>query len=202
MATWFDGYVAAGGAANFDIVNAHLRGKGTDNMNPEAFLTMYADVTAETQKRGLTSLPIWDDEYGIKQNQLTDPDLLAGFVARSVILRAGVGLQRQFIYAWDNDAPLGLQGNESGTAWDQVADWLVGHTISPCVASGTVYTCTVDNGLIVWDTSQSCSNGVCSTSNYTYPLGYLWQSDIAGTKKKLSGKTVPIGYKPIFLTKS
>jgi hypothetical protein len=163
---------------------------------------MYADVTAETAKRGLTSLPVWDDEYGIKQNQLTDPDLLAGFVARSVILRAGVGLQRQYIYAWDNDAPLGLQGNPSGTAWDQVAGWLVGHAISPCVASGTIYTCTVDNGLIVWDTAQTCGSGVCSTSTYTYPAGYLWQSDLGGIKKKLSGKTVKIGYKPIFLTKS
>ncbi len=202
MATWFDGYVAAGGAANFDIVNAHLRGQGSTNSSPEAFLTMYADVTAETQKRNLTKLPVWDDEYGIKQNQLTDPDELAGFVARSAILRAGVGLQRQYIYAWDNDPPLGLQGNESGTAWDQVAAWLIGHTISPCVASGTVYTCALSNGQIVWDTSKSCGNGVCSTSNYTYPSGYLWQTDLTGTKKKLSGKTVPIGYKPIFLTKS
>ena len=49
---------------------------------------------------------------------------------------------------------------------------------------------------------ESCSNGVCSTSNYTYPAGYLWQTDLTGTKKNLSGKTVPIGYKPIFLTKS
>ena len=35
MKTWFDGYVAAGGAANFDIVNAHLRGsKNPSNSSP------------------------------------------------------------------------------------------------------------------------------------------------------------------------
>lgn len=200
MATWFDGYVAAGGAANFDIVNAHLRGNGSTNSSPEAFLTMWGDVTAETAKRNLTSLPVWDDEHGIKQGQLSDPDELAGYVARSIALRAGVGVQRQYEYTWDGGGSLGLQGNESGTAWDVVAGWLIGHTISPCVAAGTVYTCNLDNGQIVWDTSKSCSRGVCTTSNYTYPGAYHNQTDLTGTKKSLSGSTVAIGYKPIFLT--
>ncbi len=200
MATWFDGYVAAGGAANFDIVNVHMRGQGSANASPEAFLTIYADVLAEVQKRNLTSMPIWDDEYGIKQGQLSDPDELAGFTARSAILRAGVGLQRQYIYTWDANSPYGLQGNNSGTAWDTVAGWLINHSISPCVASGTVYTCAVDDGQIVWDTKQTCSRGNCSTSNYTYPSGYAWETDITGKKTQLSGNTVGIGYKPIFLT--
>jgi len=200
MATWFDSYVAAGGAANFDIVNAHLRGKGSTNSSPEAFLTMYNDVTAELSKRNLTQLPIWDDEYGIKQNQLTDPDELAGFVARSLALRAGVGVQRQYIYTWDGGSLLGLQGNESGTAWDVVAGWILNHSISPCVAGGTVYTCNVDNGLIVWDTAQSCHNGSCTTSKYTYPTAYRYETDLNGTKTQLGAGTVAIGYKPIFLT--
>jgi hypothetical protein len=63
-----------------------------------------------------------------------------------------------------------------------------------------VYTCNLDNGQLVWDTAQSCSNGSCTTSNYTYPSQYAWQTDLYGTKTALSGKTVPIGYKPIFLT--
>jgi len=199
MATWFDNYVAAGGAANFDIVNAHLRGKGSTNASPEAFLTMYNDVTAELSKRNLTQLPIWDDEYGIKPGQMTDPDQLAGFVARSLALRAGVGVQRQYIYTWDAGS-LGLQGNESGTAFDVVAGWLLNHSISPCVASGTVYTCNLDSGQIVWDTAQSCHNRSCTTSKYTYPTEYHYQIDLTGTKSQLGGSTVAIGYKPIFLT--
>jgi hypothetical protein len=199
MATWFDGYVAAGGAANFDIVNAHLRGKGTTNSSPESFLTMYNDVTAELAKRNLTGLPIWDDEHGIKQGQLSDPDELAGYVARSLALRAGVGVQRQYVYTWDGGS-LGLQGNESGTAWDVVAGWLLNHSISPCVASGTVYTCNLDNGQIVWDTAQSCHNGSCTTSKYTYPATYHYQTNLSGTKTSVTGSTVAIGYKPIFLT--
>ena len=139
MKTWFDDYVAAGGAANFDIVDAYLRGSANPpNSSPEAFLTMWDDVTTETAKRGLSKLPVWDDEYGIKKDQLTDPDMLAGFTARALILRAGVGVQRQFVYTWDANPPYGLQGSDSGTAWDVVAGWLLNHSISPCVAKGTV----------------------------------------------------------------
>ncbi|MGA2101433.1 MAG: cellulase family glycosylhydrolase [Candidatus Sulfotelmatobacter sp.] len=200
MATWFDGYVAAGGAANFTVVNVHMRGTTSTNKDPEAFLTMYNDVIAEVQKRNLTKDPIWDDEHGIKQNELSNTEELAGYVARSLALRAGVGLQRQYVYSWDQGGGDGLQGNESGTAWDTVAGWLIGHSISPCVASGTVYTCAVDDGQIVWDTAQSCSNSGCTTSKYTYPSTYKKQTDIYGTKTSLSGSTVGIGYKPIFLT--
>ncbi len=200
MKTWFDGYVAAGGAANFSIVNAHLRGSSSaPNKDPESFLTMYADVTAETAKRNLSKLPVWDDEHGIKStDNLSDPDELAGYTARSLLLRAGVGIQRQYIYTWDHN----MQGNDSGTAWDVVAGWLIGHTISPCSAKGTVYTCSLDNGLAVWDTSKTCSRGSCTTSKYTYPSGYTKQTNLTGTKTSVSGGTVSIGYKPIFLTKN
>ncbi len=200
MATWFDGYVAAGGAPNFDIVNVHMRGQHGTNAIPESFLTVYGQVIAETQKRNLTALPLWDDEHGILQGQgLTDPDMLAGYVARSAVLRAGVGLQRQYVYTWDSHAPYGLQGNNSGTAWNEVATWTIGHTISACTANGTVYTCALDYGQIVWDTAQSCGNGVCTTSNYSYPAGYVWSYDLDGNRTALTGNTVPIGYKPILL---
>jgi len=201
MTTWFNGYIQAGGAANFDIVDIHMRGNGTLNLTPESFLGTYSNVMAQLTINKLTKLPLWDGEHGIKANEtLTDPDELAGYVAREVALRAGLGIQRQYVYAWDDVAPVGEQDNLSGTAWNTTAGWLIGHSISPCVANGTVYTCAVDDGQIVWDTAQSCSNGVCTTSKYTYPSTYTKQTDLTGKKTSLSGKTVPIGYKPIFLT--
>jgi len=200
MARWFDGYIAAGGAPNFDIVNVHMRGASSKNANPEEFLNVYSQVQTELQKRNLTSLPLWDDEHGILKDQgVTDPDMLAGYVARSTMLRAGIGLQRQYIYTWDNHPPYGLQGSLSGTAWNQVATWLIGHSVSPCTATGTVYTCTLDNGLVVWDTAQSCSNGACTTSNYAVPSAYTWCYDLDGNRSALSGKSVQIGYKPMLL---
>ena len=200
MATWFQGYIAAGGAPNFDIVDVHMRGAGPDNEKPEAFLGIYNDVIGQLKKNNLTNLPLWDGEHGNKIGQLTDPDELAGYVAREIALRAGLGLQRQYVYTWDNSLPVGLQGNDSGTAWDTVAGWLIGHSISPCVASGNVYTCNLDNGRIVWDTAQSCSRGTCTTSKYAYPTTYKYQTDLDGKKTALIGTTVAIGYKPIFLT--
>jgi Cellulase (glycosyl hydrolase family 5) len=199
MATWFDGFIAAGGASTFDIVNAHLRGKGTKSPNvvPESFLAMWDDLTAETKKKNLSSLPVWDDEHGIKpEDNLNDQDELAGYMARSIALRAGVGIQRQYLYTWDKNA----QGSDAGTAWNVVSGWLIGHTISPCKAAGSVYTCNLDNGQIVWDTSKTCKKSVCTTSKYTYPSTYHNQTDLSGVKKSMSGGTVSIGYKPIFLT--
>jgi hypothetical protein len=201
MGSWFDGYIKAGGAKNFDIVDVHMRGAGSSNSSPEAFLTVYNDVVNQLSANKLTSLPLWDSEHGIKKNQLTDADELAGFTAREIVLRAGVGIQRQYVYTWDNNQPYGLQGNDSGTAWDTVANWLIGHSISPCVAKGSVYTCNLDNGQIVWDTAQSCHNGSCTTSKYTYPSGYSFQTDLEGKKTAINGNTVSIGYKPIFLTR-
>lgn len=200
LSTFFDPYIQAGGAATFDIVNFHMRGNGTLNNIPESFLGTYASIEADLVTNKLNNLPLWDSEHGIKAvNNITDPDELAGYVAREVALRAGIGLPRQYIYAWDDTPPVGEQGNESGTAWDTIAGWLIGHVISPCTASGTVYTCNLDDGQIVWDTAQSCSNGVCTTSNYTYPSTYAWQTNLTGTRTALTGTTVAIGYKPIFL---
>ena len=202
MTTKFDDYVAQGGAAYFDIVNVHMRGLKTDNASPEYFLDVYGTVQSELASRNLTSLPVWDDEHGILEGQgLADPDELAGYVARSAILRAGVGLQRQYVYTWDSAPPYGLQGNQSGTAWNEVAKWLIGHSISACTASGTIYTCQVDNGQIVWDSAQSCSGGACTTSKYTYPTKYNSYRSMSNSKaNSLTGSTVQVGYKPIFLT--
>ena len=196
MATWFNGYIAAGGAPNFDIVDVHMRGAGSNNLKPEAFLDVYNQTMDQLQKNNLTSKTLWDGEHGNKHGQVTDTDEQAGYAAREMLLRAGVGIQRQYVYTWDKN----FQGNDSGTAWDTVAGWLIGHTINPCVASGNVYTCNLDNGQVVWDTSQSCSRGSCSTSKYTYPTTYKYWTDLDGKKTSLSGKTVGIGYKPIFLT--
>jgi Putative Ig domain len=202
MATWFDGYIAAGGAPNFDIVNVHMRGQDGTNSNPLAFLTVYGQVQTELQKRNLTKLPLWDDEHGINPGQgLTDPDMLAGYASVSLLLRAGVGLQRQYIYTWDDAVPYGFQNNLSGTAWNVTASWLIGNSISACApnSNGVVYTCALSNGLAVWDSSQTCSDGVCTTSNYAYPSGYAYYHDIAGNRYSLTGSTVPIGYQPILL---
>ena len=91
MTTWFDPYIAAGGAATFDIVNMHMRGNGDAlNVVPESFLTTYANIVSDVQANGLGSRPLWDSEHGIKADEnVTDPDTLAGVSGASWCLAPG-----------------------------------------------------------------------------------------------------------------
>jgi len=96
----------------------------------------------------------------------------------------------------------------AGLAFAQVENWLVGATLSrPCAANGTVWTCGLTKpggyqALAVWDTAQNCNNGLCTTSTFTFtPVSpnYIHRRDVYGTVTAMSGRTVPIGYKPILL---
>ena len=69
--------------------------------------------------------------------------------------------------------------------------------------TGTVWTCTLTQSSgslaeIMWDTSQTCSNGTCTTSQQSVPLAYLSYDDLTGASYSISG-TVPVGIKPILL---
>ncbi len=153
-----------------------------------------------------------------------DPNEQAGFVGRSMLLHWSSGVSRVYWYAWDLSGimwtPTSTVGCtttnpggdgficETGTAFTQVQSWMVGATLTQaCTEAGTVYTCefTKPGGyqaLAVWDTSQSCSNGKCTTSTFTFPPvkpNYLHYLNLAGTSTNISGPTVPIGYEPILL---
>src|SRR4051795_13257468 len=69
MTTWFAGYIQAGGAPNFDIVNMHMRGTGALNETPEAFLGTYANIEAQLKINKLTTRPLWDSEHGIRRKE-------------------------------------------------------------------------------------------------------------------------------------
>ena len=73
-----------------------------------------------------------------------------------------------------------------------------------CQTSGTVWTCGLTRsggyqGLLVWDTSQTCKGGVCGTSQYTYHGNYVQYRDLDGDTWKITTKAVAIGAKPILL---
>jgi len=103
---------------------------------------------------------------------------------------------------------------ETGIAYQQIENWLTGNTVTtPC--SGPmppnvgVWTCGItkadgSKALAVWDSSQTCSGGICTTSSYSYSgpyTSYLYLTPTNGvTSAALSGGTVPIGVKPILLS--
>ena len=67
-------------------------------------------------------------------------------------------------------------------------------SIATITKSGTQY-------LIMWDSSQSCANGSCTTSNQTVGSHFTQYQDMttASTPIDISGRLVPVGIKPIVL---
>jgi hypothetical protein len=93
---------------------------------------------------------------------------------------------------------------KAGIAYQQTYNWMVGNTMSACANSGTVWTCdfTGASGYeaqAVWDASQNCSYGVCTTSNYSFDSKYVQYVTVYGQVIPVNGSTVPIGYQPILL---
>jgi uncharacterized protein (TIGR03437 family) len=203
-ATWFATFLGGGGAADFDIVNFHGRGEGTANIQPEAILSTYAQAETVMAAYALTARPFWDDEAGWLENQVTDPDMQAAYVARSLILRASLGLARFYWYQWDSASPYGLQGTIGGTAYVQAARWLIGATISSCPQNGTFYSCPVTpagggSDLILWNASQTCAAQVCTTVFVTVDPRFVQYLDVAGNTFPIQNNSVPVGAKPILL---
>jgi hypothetical protein len=54
--------------------------------------------------------------------------------------------------------------------------------------------------MAIWDTSQTCSDGICTTSTYSIPSGMTQYVNLGGTRVSLNGTTTAqIGAKPILL---
>jgi hypothetical protein len=86
---------------------------------------------------------------------------------------------------------------------------MVGNTMTRACApehAGAVWTCELANPdgtrlLPVWDSSQQCSDGACTSSNYRYPTSFKRYYTLDDEKPRdLAGGTVPIGWKPILLS--
>jgi FG-GAP-like repeat len=98
---------------------------------------------------------------------------------------------------------------KGGFGYQASWDWTVGNTLTaPCngVPYGQhgVWTCdyTGPNGYeaqAVWDSSQSCANNVCTTSQYTVPSQYTQYRTAYCQVLPVQKGTVNIGYIPIFL---
>ena len=172
-----------------------------------------------------SALPIWSTEgsWGASQPNLSDPDLQAAFVARYYLIGWAQGFQRLYWYAYDNASwgtlwsPNGANGcsddgsglgclTKAGIAYAQVYSWMVNNQMtSPCASAGTVWTCGFTNPdgihtLAVWDTSQSCSAGVCGHSVFAIDPSYTHFVELDGSRAQaVYGASVMIGAKPILL---
>ena len=174
--------------------------------------------------------PLWDTEFSYGPSGLGDPDLNSAFIAKHLLIQAGQGIARTYYFDWDITEQEALWSNtltdcleagtpdsggylcETGAAYQQVETWLLGSMVTqPC--SGPlrpltgVWTCSItkSNGaqaLAVWDSSQTCSAGNCTTSTYNYTGAYTQFFTLANVNggSVLSGGSVQIGVKPILLS--
>jgi polysaccharide biosynthesis protein PslG len=218
-ADWLQTFFQTGGPTGVDIIDIHgYPNVGLDDA-PEAivgFKTVNPKINMA--QIGLQNKPIWDSENswgGPDSDQ--DPDYRASFLARSLLLHWSAGIPISFWYEWDGLVwgTLWTPTNgitPAGTADGIVQGWMTGATMpAPCSMNGgttfkAVYTCALTRSggyqaLAVWDSTRSCSGGVCTTSTYTPDSKYVQYRDIVtGDAVAISpGQTVQIGLKPILL---
>ena len=201
-------------ATAVDIINFHMKpGNETGNncpaptpCTPESAMQWYTSNIQSILQPAEAAKPLWDGEaqYSISGfiNAYTDPDMAASFIPRFYLLDWSLGITGM---AWYNPDSL-TEPAQAQTSYQQTYNWLVNASlVTPCAASGTVWSCMIsDSGtqyLIMWDTSQSCANGVCTTGNRTVASEWTQYQDMTNpsTPIAISGHVVPVGIKPILL---
>jgi hypothetical protein len=218
VAGWLSGYFSNSNGAKFaDIVAFHgyLAQSCSGCPIPEDVINLVGNVRSVVSSAGQGSKPLFDTEgsWGAHNgtSSITDPDQQVAFTGRYYLLQIGAGVAKFYWYGWDfpntgdffnlNTASL----TSAGVAYQQIVTWTSGATVEACVQNSTQWTCTItgSNGSqseAIWDTSQSCSGGVCSTINVTVGSQFMSYTDLAGNKHPISNAVVPIGAKPILLT--
>lgn len=206
---WMDGYLAAGGGANADViafhsyVNHRIWGQYpiAENVVP-----LIQSVKAVMAKHNQQSKPLWITESGWGKTQydgFTNESMQTAFTARFILLEMSAGASRAYWFQWDGKNGAGTLWQPpnslrtTGSAYEQVHQWLSGATLTvPCAAAGAVWTCTITRtggyqGLVVWNTSGN--------SSFTFPSQYKQSRNLSGNTTSLSGSKVTIGTWPIIL---
>jgi hypothetical protein len=203
---WLGNFLAAGGGQYVDTIDFH----GYAYKTAEDLAVRINNLRAITTIYGQQSKPVFDTEgsWGVF-SKMTDPDQQAAFVGRQYLLQIASQINRFYFFGWDygNTGDLYNTSNGkltlAGIAYQQIYQWMQGATpTAPCKASGAVWTCnfTRPNGyqaMAVWNSSQTCLNTLCTTLQFTVPIGYIQYRDLSGTLKTVTGSQIPLGLKPI-----
>ncbi len=217
--TWMASYLSGGGNLVADGVSFHgYPSKTTKGVtlpiplpeSPEstnlAIQTMTSYFRSIADANGMANKPLITTEGGWGVNGVSDPDMQAAWIAQFEILLAGQAatdnLLFQTWYTWGHASSGTIETTsgvptEAGLAYNEVLTWLTG-TPSPCTNQSNIWSCVVGRNLIVWDASQTCSNGSCTTGPFNPPQGYAKYFDLTGARHAIVG-TIPLGVKPIIL---
>jgi len=201
-------------ATAVDIINFHMKpGNETGNncpaptpCTPEAAMQMYISNVHGILQPAEAAKPLWDGEAQYSRtgfiNAYADPDMAASFMPRFYLLDWSLGLDGMAWYYADSQA----EPPEAETSYQQTYNWLVNASlVTPCAPIGTVWSCTISSSgtqyLIMWDSSQSCANGSCTTGNQVVASQWTQYRDMttASSPITISGHVVPVGIKPVLL---
>jgi polysaccharide biosynthesis protein PslG len=220
---WMANYFALGGGQYADVISLHgyVFQDGGRHGEPENLVPYLANFRAVLKTYGQSAKPIWDTEASWGDSQktsFTDPDLQAGWLARFYILHRSNWILRLFWFSYNSTTDYGTlwiadprdksqPGTllQPGNAFGEVRSWLSGAVMTThCSASSTVWTCGLSRqagyrGLILWNTSGSCSQGTCQTVDYKVGSQYVNYRTLDGHVSAITNGTVPIGYKPILV---
>ena len=226
-----DYLAGAGALDAIDIVAVHAYayqglGETFPDSGPAGLPSLWSNTTAALPPAA-SGLPVWSTEgsWGDTLRRLPDTDLQVGYLARYYLVGWSVGFRRLYWYAADNSwgrliYQNGIGGcHDHGTAtgcptaaaaaWTQVYRWMVGNRMTQnCASDSTesVWTCGLTKAdgtrmLAVWDASQTCSRGACTTTGFAYPSSYRqYFTLVNGVPHPLVGGRVQIGWKPILLS--
>jgi hypothetical protein len=217
--TWITKYLEAGGAKYIDVLATHAYLIGTcptGSWDLSVIPTRTQALRKIMQKNGIGDLPIWSTEgsWGAVRNKpkttcVTDPDMQMANVGQYYISMWAAGYKRVYWYAW-NDADVGNLSTEdgrptaAGKAYGEVMNWMVGATLTGCDTSKNQTKCTFTRPdgsqyLALWDNTQTCGNGNCTSSPMKVDANYIDYLDLGGGKTKIQNSTVAVGMKPIWL---
>jgi hypothetical protein len=177
-------------------------------------------VEAMATAAGIGSEPVWSTEgsnNGVGSSS-GDEDQSAAFLAQYFLNFMDRGVSGVVWFGYDYSPYYGLLNNpggpgatldKTGTAYEQVYLWTVGQGSTVTQAptnggSGTIYTgkLTFSGGthaLVMWDDSQTCSGGSCSTVNQTVSNSYAFWADLDGNIHTILSHQVPVGLKPVLI---
>ena len=201
-------------ATAVDIINFHMKPGNESGNNcpaptpctPESAMQWYTSNIQSILQPAEAAKLLWDGEAQYSRtgfiNAYSDPDMAASFMPRFYLLDWSLGITGVAWYNPDSEA----EPAQAQTSYQQTYNRLANASlVSPCAAIGTVWSCMISESgtqyLIMWDTSQSCANGVCTTGNQTVASQWTQYQDMtaASTPIAISGRVVPVGIKPILL---
>jgi len=190
-----------GAAESADIVGLHEYPVEAEEIF-EYFGHWHKTLPKEVQAK-----PLWLTEGGWHRGGATveDPDMQASWVARYNLLVRGLGIGRMYWYSYDAEGRGALANTKAGEGFKRVKEWMLGNTETGCAREGKVFSCELIKPdhtatLAVWDASQSCSGGRCTTSNFRVPAKYTSYYTLDDTNSSpVRGGMVEIGIKPILL---